>query len=164
MGSRRLADPVVALVGMPNTGKSTLFNALTGGQARIGNWPGLTVELLRGRIPAEGAASSLTLVDLPGIHDLSGRSEDEAVVQRFLRETPPDLVLVVLNAGQVSHQLRLLLQIQALGLPLVAALNMSDEAERLGLLIDAEGLTTALGSAVLMVSARNRRGLVPLVQ
>lgn len=155
---------MVALVGMPNTGKSTLFNALTGGQARIGNWPGLTVELLRGRIPAEGAASSLTLVDLPGIHDLSGRSEDEAVVQRFLRETPPDLVLVVLNAGQVSHQLRLLLQIQALGLPLVAALNMSDEAERLGLLIDAEGLTTALGSAVLMVSARNRRGLVPLVQ
>lgn len=155
---------MVALVGMPNTGKSTLFNALTGGQARIGNWPGLTVELLRGRIPAEGAASSLNLVDLPGIHDLSGRSEDEAVVQRFLRETPPDLVLVVLNAGQVSHQLRLLLQIQALGLPLVAALNMSDEAERLGLLIDAEGLTTALGSAVLMVSARNRRGLVPLVQ
>ena len=74
-----------------------MFNALTGGNARIGNWPGLTVELLKGVIPSKGNAQPLTLIDLPGIHDLTGRTEDEAVVQRFLRESPPDLILVVLK-------------------------------------------------------------------
>ena len=102
----------LALLGMPNTGKSTLFNRLTGGNAHIANWPGLTVELLRGPMPDDGHGGTYELVDLPGIHDLSGGSEDEAVVQRFMRNTPPDLVLVVLNASQISSQLRLLLQMR----------------------------------------------------
>jgi ferrous iron transport protein B len=68
----------VALLGMPNTGKSTLYNRLTGGNAQIANWPGLTVELLRGAMPADRSGRAYQLVDLPGIHDLSGSSEDEA--------------------------------------------------------------------------------------
>jgi ferrous iron transport protein B len=132
-GSMRQAGAItVALLGMPNTGKSTLYNRLTGGDAQIANWPGLTVELLRGAMPASRSGRLFQLVDLPGIHDLSGSSEDEAVVQRFLRQTPPDLLLVVLNATQIASQLRFLLQLQALGLPMVAALNMSDESRRWG--------------------------------
>ena len=108
----------VALLGMPNTGKSTLYNRLTGGHAQIANWPGLTVDLLQGPMAPNRNGRSYALVDLPGIHDLSGSSEDEAVAQRFLHLTPPDLLLVVINASQISTQLRLLLQLQQLGLPL----------------------------------------------
>ncbi len=86
-------------------------------------------------------------MDLPGIHDLSGSREDEAVGQRFLRHTPPDLILLVLNASQITSQLPLLLQLRTLGVPMMAALNMSDEAQRLGLAIDHQGLTDVLGQA-----------------
>ena len=139
----------VALLGMPNTGKSTLYNRLTGGHAQIANWPGLTVDLLQGPMAPNRNGRSYALVDLPGIHDLSGSSEDEAVAQRFLHLTPPDLLLVVINASQISTQLRLLLQLQQLGLPLIAALNMSDEAQRFGIWIDHKGLGEALGLPVL---------------
>ncbi|WP_399231030.1 ferrous iron transport protein B [Synechococcus sp. CS-1332] len=148
---------------MPNTGKSTLFNRLTGGNAQIANWPGLTVELLRGPMPNDGHGTTYELLDLPGIHDLSGSSEDEALVQRFLRDTPPDLVLVVLNASQISSQLRLLLQIRQLGLPVVAALNMSDEAKRFGVEIDHQGLSQALGLPLLPVSAKRNQGIAELL-
>jgi ferrous iron transport protein B len=148
---------------MPNSGKSTLYNRLTGGNAQIANWPGLTVELLRGSMPEDRNGTAYELVDLPGIHDLSGSSEDEAVVQRFLRNTPPDLVLVVLNASQISSQLRLLLQIRQLGLPVVAALNMSDEARRFGIQIDHQGLSQALGLPVLPVSAKHNQGIHALI-
>jgi ferrous iron transport protein B len=153
----------LALVGMPNTGKSTLFNRLTGGHAQIANWPGLTVELQRGPLPDDGHGSTYELVDLPGIHDLSGSSEDEAVVQRFLRDTPPDLLVVVLNASQISSQLRLLLQVRQLGLPLLAALNMSDEAGRFGITVDHQGLSQALGLPVLPVSAKRNQGIAELL-
>ena len=153
----------LALVGMPNTGKSTLFNRLTGGNAQIANWPGLTVELQRGPLPDDGHGSTYELVDLPGIHDLSGSSEDEAVVQRFLRDTPPDLVILVLNASQISGQLRLLLQLRQLGLPLLAALNMSDEAGRFGIAIDHQGLSGALGLPVLPVTAKRNQGIAELL-
>ena len=153
----------VALLGMPNTGKSTLYNRLTGGNAQIANWPGLTVELLRGAMPADRSGRSYQLVDLPGIHDLSGSSEDEAVVQRFLRHTPPDLLLVVLNATQIASQLRLLLQLKALAIPTVVALNMSDEARQFGITIDTGGLAESLGLPVLAVSARRDQGIHKLI-
>ena len=153
----------LALLGMPNTGKSTLFNRLTGGNAHIANWPGLTVELLRGPMPDDGHGGTYELVDLPGIHDLSGGSEDEAVVQRFMRNTPPDLVLVVLNASQISSQLRLLLQMRQLGLPVVAALNMWDEARQFGIGIDHQGLFDALGLPLLPVSAKQNEGIAELI-
>jgi len=154
---------VVALVGMPNTGKSTLFNRLTGGHAHIANWPGLTVDLLRGALPADSAGRPFELVDLPGVHDLSGRSEDEAIVQRFLRDTPPDLLVLVVNATQVASQLRLVLQLREAGLPALLALNMSDEARRYGVGIDHQGLAEALAMPVLPVSARRSEGLSTLL-
>jgi ferrous iron transport protein B len=153
----------VALLGMPNAGKSTLYNRLTGGSAQIANWPGLTVELLRGAMPPASSGCAFQLVDLPGIHDLSGSSEDEAVVQRFLRHTPPDLLLVVVNASQIASQLRLLLQLRALAIPTLVALNMSDEARRFGIAIDAQGLGEALGVPVLAVSARRNQGIDELI-
>jgi ferrous iron transport protein B len=154
----------VALVGMPNTGKSTLYNRLTGGDAQIANWPGLTVELLRGRLPDGPDGRPWELVDLPGIHDLTGGSDDEAIVQRFLTQTPPDGVLVVLNASHITSQLRLLLDLSQLNLPLLLALNMIDEAERFGIHIDTQELSRRLGVPVLAISARQRRGLADLRQ
>ena len=160
---RRSSAVTVALLGLPNTGKSTLYNRLTGGNAQIANWPGLTVELLRGAMPPDRSGHDYQLVDLPGIHDLSGSSEDEAVVQRFLRHTPPDLLLVVLNASHIASQLRFLLQLRALAIPTVVALNMSDEARRFGITIDAIGLGVALGMPVLAVSARRNQGIHELI-
>jgi ferrous iron transport protein B len=145
---------------MPNTGKSTLFNRLTGHHAHIGNWPGLTVDLMQADLHLEGR--SLQLVDLPGIYDLRGHSDDEAVVRRFLEQTPVDLLLVVLNASQLDRQLRLALQVQSLGLPAVVALNMADEATRFGVRINAESLSAALGQPVLPLSAKYRQGLETL--
>jgi len=162
-GERPVAGRVVALLGMPNTGKSTLFNRLTGGNAQIANWPGLTVELMRGAMPSGRAGTPYQLVDLPGIHDLSGSSEDQAVVQRFLRHTPPDLVLVVLNSTQITSQLRFLFQVQALGLPMVVALNMSDESERFGIKIDAGGLAKELGVPVVSICARYNLRILELI-
>jgi ferrous iron transport protein B len=145
---------------MPNTGKSTLFNRLTGHHAHIGNWPGLTVDLMQADLQLSGR--SVQLVDLPGIYDLRGHSDDEAVVRRFLEQTPVDLVLVVLNASQLDRQLRLALQVQQLGLPAVVALNMADEAARFGVSIHAENLSAALGQPVLPLSAKYRQGLETL--
>lgn len=148
---------------MPNAGKSTLFNRLTGGHAPIANWPGLTVELLRGNLPAGPDGRPFQLIDLPGVHDLGGHSEDEAVVERFLAATPPDLLVLVVNATQVAAQLALVLQLRATGLPLLVALNMSDEARRFGVRIDHEGLAADLGVPVLPVSARRGEGLAALM-
>ncbi|MEB3168167.1 MAG: FeoB small GTPase domain-containing protein [Cyanobium sp.] len=153
----------LALLGMPNAGKSTLYNRLSGGNAQIANWPGLTVELLRGAMPSDRNGRPYQVVDLPGIHDLRGGSEDEAVVQRFLRHTPPNLLLVVLNATQIASQLRFLLQHQALAIPMLVALNMSDESNRHGIAIDAAGLGAARGAVVLPVSARRNQGISALI-
>jgi len=145
---------------MPNTGKSTLFNRLTGSHAQIGNWPGLTVDLLQAELHLNG--HQLQLIDLPGIYDLRGHTDDEAVVRRFLEQTPVDLVLVVLNASQIDRQLRLALQVQRLGLPAVVLLNMADEARRFGVHIHTEQLSRALGLPVLLGSAKYRMGLASL--
>ena len=147
----------IAVLGMPNTGKSTLFNKLTGSHAHIGNWPGLTVDLMQASL--ELAGRSAQLVDLPGIYDLRGHSEDEAVVRRFLATTAIDLVVVILNASQLDRQLRLALQVQELGLPTVVLLNMADEAKRFGVSIDRPALSEHLGLPVVLVSAKYGRGL-----
>ena len=152
----------IALLGMPNTGKSTLFNRLTGSHAQIGNWPGLTVDLMQARLELND--QSLQLVDLPGIYDLRGLSDDEAVVRRFLESTPVDLVLVVLNASQLDRQLRLALQVRQLELPAVLVLNMADEANRFGVHIDAAALARELALPVVLMSAKYGRGLAAVQQ
>ncbi|MDP2762322.1 MAG: FeoB small GTPase domain-containing protein, partial [Sideroxyarcus sp.] len=102
----------IALLGMPNTGKSTLFNRITGGAARVGNWPGITVELLSGKILLGG--DMVEIIDLPGIYDLHGFSDDEQVVRHFLHDNVPDLTLVIINATQIERQMSLLLQLKQL--------------------------------------------------
>lgn len=147
----------IAVLGMPNTGKSTLFNQLTGSHAHIGNWPGLTVDLMQADVDLQGTPAQL--VDLPGIYDLRGHSDDEAVVRRFLESTRLDLVVVVLNASQLDRQLRLALQVRQLGLPAVLLLNMADEAKRFGVSIDTATLAGELAMPVVLLSAKYRRGL-----
>lgn len=150
----------IALVGMPNTGKSTLFNRLTGGAVRVANWPGLTVEIATGRILL--GAHMVHVADLPGIYDLEGGAEDERLAHAFLAETPLDAVLLVLNAMQLDRQLGLALQLAALDVPLIVALNMSDEARRAGIQIDREGLAAELGCPVLAISAKRGEGIPEL--
>ncbi|UXY15104.1 ferrous iron transport protein B [Chitiniphilus purpureus] len=150
----------IALVGMPNTGKSTLFNRLSGGNARVANWPGLTVELAARKVLL--GAHMVELVDLPGIHDLSGGAEDERITQQFLAQAPLQGVLMVLNALQLDRQLALALQLKALGFPLVVALNMSDEARRAGVHVDCVGLAAELGCPVLLIAAKHGDGIPAL--
>ena len=147
----------IALVGMPNTGKSTLFNRLTGGNARAANWPGLTVELASQRILL--GSHMAQVVDLPGIYDLSGGAEDEAVTQQFISTQTSDAILLVLNSTQLDRQLALALQLKALNAPLVVALNMGDEASRAGIEINLAGLGQQLGCTVLQISARDGSGI-----
>ena len=146
----------VALLGMPNSGKSTLFNRLTGAHAHVGNWPGITVELLAARLLV--GDQMVQLVDLPGIYDLRGLSEDEHVVTNFLEGHRPNLLIVVLNATQLDRQARLLQQLIPLGIPLLAVLNMSDEAKKLGMQIDVEGMQASLGFPVCLLSAKHGDG------
>ena len=121
----------IALLGMPNTGKYTLFNRMTGGAARVGNWPGITVELLSGKILL--GPDMVEIIDLPGIYDLHGFSDDEQVVRHFLHDNVPDLALVILNATQIERQMSLLLQLKQLNLNIVVVLNMADEAKKFGI-------------------------------
>ena len=142
----------IALLGMPNTGKSTLFNRLSGASARVGNWPGITVDLMSAKMLIGGYIAEL--IDLPGIYDLHGFSDDEQVVRHFLSNNHADLAIIVLNSSQIDRQLSLALQIKNLGLPAVLLLNMQDEAKRSGISINVEAMTQQLGIPVMQISAK----------
>ena len=142
----------IALLGMPNTGKSTLFNRLSGASARVGNWPGVTVDLMTAKIIVGGDMAEI--IDLPGIYDLHGYADDEKVVRHFLEQQKVDLLVVLVNAVQLERQLVLALQLKELGFPLVVLLNMSDEAKKLGIGIDSASLTRGLGAPVIAISAK----------
>jgi ferrous iron transport protein B len=152
----------IALLGMPNTGKSTLFNRLTGSTSRVGNWPGITVELLSGKILL--GSEMIEIIDLPGIYDMHGFSEDEQVVRHFLHDNVPDLALVVLNAAQIERQLSLLLQLRQLNLNILVLLNMADEAKKLGISIDTNEMSAALGLPILLLSAKYGNGYPEALQ
>jgi len=142
----------IALLGMPNTGKSTLFNRLSGASARVGNWPGITVDLMSAKILMGGHIAEL--IDLPGLYDLHGYSDDEQVVRHFLSNNTVDLVMIVANSAQIDRQLSLALQIRALGMPCMLLLNMSDEAKRAGITIDTEAMSAKLNMPVVQISAK----------
>jgi ferrous iron transport protein B len=146
----------LALLGMPNTGKSTLFNRLTGARARVGNWPGVTVDLLGAKILL--GAAMVEVVDLPGLYDLHGFSDDELVVRHFLENNSVDLVALILNASQIEHQISLALQAKQIGLPLVLFLNMLDESNQMGIRIDTRRMSEELGIPVLALSAKYGNG------
>ena len=146
----------IALLGMPNTGKSTLFNRMTGGAARVGNWPGITVELLSGKILLGG--DMVEIIDLPGIYDIHGFSEDEQVVRHFLHDNVPELAVIILNATQIERQLSLLLQLKQYNLNMVVLLNMSDEAKKFGITVDASKMAEALGLPIYLMSGKYGNG------
>ncbi len=147
----------IAVLGMPNTGKSTFFNRLTGANASIGNWPGITVELMTAKVNL--GEEQAEVIDLPGIYDLRGFSEDESVVQRFLESTPLHLVLMILNATQLDRQISLALQVKHLNLPAVLLLNMADEAPKFGVVIEADKVAEYLGMPVVPISAKYGQGI-----
>ncbi|TCV90201.1 ferrous iron transport protein B [Sulfurirhabdus autotrophica] len=142
----------IALLGMPNTGKSTFFNRITGASARVGNWPGITVDLLGAKVLLGG--EMVELVDLPGIYDLHGFSDDEQVVRHFLENNVVDQVLIILNTSQIERQLSLVLQIKQLNLPSILLLNMSDEAKKFGITVDTKKLSEMLEMPVALLSAK----------
>ena len=152
----------IALLGMPNTGKSTLFNRISGASARVGNWPGITVDLMSAKILIGGHIAEL--IDLPGIYDLHGFSEDEQVVRHFLSNNAINLAIVLLNSSQIDRQLSLVLQIKKLNIPIVLALNMADEAKQSGITIDTENLAKSLQMPVLSISAKYGDGLPKALQ
>jgi len=152
----------IALLGMPNTGKSTLFNRISGASARVGNWPGITVDLMSAKILIGGHIAEL--IDLPGIYDLHGFSDDEQVVRHFLTKNAVDLVIILLNSSQIDRQLSLVLQIKKLNIPAVLALNMADEAKQSGITIDTINLEKALQMPVLQISAKHGDGLPKALQ
>jgi len=152
----------IALLGMPNTGKSTLFNRISGASARVGNWPGITVDLMSAKILIGGHIAEL--IDLPGIYDLHGFSDDEQVVRHFLANNPVDLVIILLNSTQIDRQLSLALQIKKLNLPAVLTLNMADEASHAGITIDTADFEKALAMPVMQISAKYGDGLPKVLQ
>lgn len=152
----------VALIGNPNTGKSTLFTALAGVRQRVGNYPGVTVEKKLGRM--ECAGQQFQLVDLPGTYSLAPRSPDEMVaVDALLGRVPdlpaPDAVLCVVDASNLERNFYLVSQVLELGLPTVVVLNMIDLAHKHGLTIDTARLSSQLGVPVIEVQANRRRGI-----
>ncbi|AMU94370.1 ferrous iron transporter B [Sphingopyxis terrae subsp. terrae NBRC 15098] len=159
--------PTIALVGNPNAGKSSLFNALTGARQKIANYPGVTVERKSGHASfADGRP--LALVDLPGSYSLSPASPDEAVTRdvvlgRQTGEKRPDALIVVVDAANLDNHLCFALELIALGLPTVIALNMLDLAERDGLTLDPDRLAAELGVPVVPTVAVRKRGLTELL-
>ena len=162
-----MADtPLVALVGNPNAGKSALFNALTGARQKVGNYPGVTVERHSGKF-ALPDGRMVDLVDLPGAYSLEPSSPDERVTRDVVTgaqagERLPDALIVVVDAANLDNHLRFTLQLIALGLPVVVALNMIDLAERDGLTLDPAILSRELGVPVMPTVAVRRRGLEDL--
>ena len=146
----------IALLGMPNTGKSTFFNRLTGASARVGNWPGITVDLMSAKVLLGGAMAEI--IDLPGVYDIHGFSDDELVVRHFLENNPVDLVLIILNTTQIERQLSLALQLKQLGLPALLLLNMSDEAKKFGVTVDIGKMSQAMNMPVALLSAKYGSG------
>ena len=157
-----------ALIGTPNSGKTALFNALTGSRQKVANYPGVTVERKTGlfRTPA---GHSINLIDLPGTYSLRARSPDEEVTRDFVlgrlnSETPPDLLLCVADATNLRLALRLVMELKRLGSPVLIVLNMIDIANRRGIEIDVEGMARELGVPVTTAAAVRRGGVDELLR
>ncbi len=151
----------VALVGNPNAGKSTLFNALTGSLQKVGNYAGVTVASKTGSMRTPHG-SKLEVIDLPGCYSLTPQAVDEAVTRDALLSESPDLVVCVVDASHLERHLYLVTEVIDLGLPAVVALNMIDVAEAAGLRLDVAALSAALGVPVIPCQANKGKGIVEL--
>ena len=152
----------VALIGMPNTGKSTLFNKISGSSAKVGNWPGVTVDLLSVKTMFGGEL--IELIDLPGIYGLSGYSEDEKVVADFIKNNQINHIFYVANSTQLDRQLELMLELKKFNIPLTIVANMIDEAKAFGIEIDFKVLEQCLQTEIIPISAKYGQGFEKLHQ
>lgn len=151
----------IALAGNPNSGKSTVFNALTGSHQHVGNYPGITVEKKQGVAHVEGRI--VNLVDLPGTYSLTAYTLEEVVARRVLADEAPDAVVNVVNASALERNLYLTVQLLEMGVPVILALNMMDEAKAQGLTIDQEHLSRRMNLPVVETVARQGKGMEQLL-
>ncbi|HHW45979.1 MAG TPA: ferrous iron transport protein B [Clostridiales bacterium] len=152
----------IALVGNPNSGKTSLFNAITGTAQHVGNWPGVTVEKKEGIFYYDN--NEIILVDLPGIYSLSPYTPEEIISRNYIIESTPDLIINIVDATNLERNLYLTTQLAELGRPMVIALNMVDMLKSKGIEIDIKALQKLLGIAVCPVSASKGRGIEELVE
>lgn len=145
----------IALIGNPNTGKTTLFNSLTDKYAYVGNWTGVTVEKKQGTLKG----TDIAIIDLPGVYSLDPLTKDEAVVTNYLMRHHPDMILNVTNASQLKRNLLLTIEVLELGIPVILVLNMIDDLRRAGLDYDLSILSSALGCKATTTNARGQEGI-----
>ncbi|CAH8716943.1 ferrous iron transport protein B [Paenibacillus thiaminolyticus] len=155
-----MSAQITALVGNPNTGKTSLFNALTRSYEYVGNWTGVTVEKKVGRLHRQAGA----LIDLPGIYSLHPMSRDESVAVQYLLDELPNAIVNVVDASQLERNLMLTVQLLEYGVPVYVALNMTDVAAGRGIHIDPAKLSSALGVPVIPVNARKKQGIASILE
>jgi len=152
----------IALAGNPNSGKTTVFNNLTGARQHVGNWPGVTVEKKEGNCSFKGY--SIRVVDLPGVYSLTAYSLDEVVARDFVVDAKPDVVVDVVDASNLERNLYLVVQLLEMEANLVIALNMMDVAESRGYQINVAELSRLLGTPVVSMIAAHNQGTRELLQ
>ena len=157
-----MKDVNVAFIGNPNCGKTTLFNAYTGANLKVANWPGVTVEKVEGYTKFHG--NKYKLVDLPGLYSLTSYTMEEKLSRQYILSDDVDVIIDVADASGLERNLYLALQLAELGKPIILALNMMDIVEERGMRIDTNRLAKMLGIPVVPVSARKRTGLEHLMQ
>lgn len=150
-----------ALAGNPNCGKTTLFNALTGATAHVGNWPGVTVDKREGVY--KGGSENVNIVDLPGIYSLSPYTPEEVISRNFILDEKPEGIINIVDATNLERNLYLTTQLLEMDVPVIVALNMMDEVEKAGDKIDAQALEQALGVPVVEISALKKNGIKQLM-
>lgn len=150
----------IALVGNQNSGKTTLFNALTGTNQKVGNWPGVTIERKEGLI----VDTDIEIVDLPGVYSLSPYSTEEEISRHFVMEEKPDLIINIIDATSIERSLYLTTQLLELDTDVIVALNMSDVLERKGITIDIGKLSEVLKTTVISISAKKKAGIKRLIE
>ena len=154
-------EMTIGFIGNPNCGKTTLFNAYTGANLKVANWPGVTVEKVSGAIREHN--ETIHLVDLPGTYSLTSYTMEETVSRQFILSDEVDVIINVVDASALERSLYLTLQLLELGKPVVMALNMMDIVQKRGMEIDMHRLPEMLGIPVIPVTARKRQGLDSLL-